>query len=207
VNLRCFPKHQDGEVETTGILWPDFKTTVESSPKGKIIFAIEDEDDMSALLESGFVLPEHLDQAKDHLLNCAEPDTIIENRYAVFENKGVVVDRTTGLMWKRAIEEGEFTFDGAQQHAAAVNAGGGFAGHDDWRVPTIDELKSIVDPDRKDPAIHPEAFPGTRSRWFWTSTPYEPDPAYAWLVDFGNGITFAYNKTNTFQVRLVRSGQ
>jgi hypothetical protein len=137
----------------------------------------------------------------------AEPDLVIEDRYEVFEGKGVVVDRTTGLMWKRAVEEGEFNFDGAQQHAAAVNAAGGFAGHNDWRVPTIDELKSIVDADRKDPAVHPGAFPGTLSRWFWTSTAYDPDPADAWFVSFSDGDSIANNKTFTFQVRLVRSGQ
>lgn len=73
----------------------------------------------------------------------ADPGIIIDGRYEIFEQKGVVFDRNTGLMWKRGVEEGEFTFDGAQEHAMAANAAGGFAGHADWRVPTIDELLNL----------------------------------------------------------------
>lgn len=137
----------------------------------------------------------------------AEPDRVFEDRYEVFESKGVVVDRTTGLMWKRAAEDARFTFDGAQEHAKAVNSAGGFAGHADWRVPTREELLSIVDPRFEKPAVHPEAFPGTPPTWFWSSSPIASDASDPWNVSFNNGNDYWNSKNNAFRVRLVRAGQ
>ncbi len=61
--------------------------------------------------------------------------------------------------------------------------------------------------DAHSPAIVTTAFPATPSNWFWTSTTYAPSTADALNVLFGNGLTDASIKANTFHVRLVRSGQ
>jgi len=54
-----------------------------------------------------------------------------------------------------------------------------FAGHDDWRLPNVRELQSIVDYGRFNPSIDP-VF-GACSAWGWSSTSYANNPLYAWL--------------------------
>jgi len=68
---------------------------------------------------------------------------------------------------------------------------------DGWRVPTRAELLAL-----HDSGEFPEDMRGKR---FWSSTPYQPDPTLACVVNFINGSTNAYGATNTFYVRLVRS--
>jgi len=55
---------------------------------------------------------------------------------------GTVTDRVTGLMWERAYHGGrKHTFPDAVAGAAKCRTGG----HEDWRLPTIKELYSLID--------------------------------------------------------------
>ena len=83
---------------------------------------------------------------------------------------------------------------------------------DGWRLPTVQELLSIVDYTRCNPAIDIERFPGTKSGAYWTCTDAawdnDPNPASraAWFVGFGYGDSgvFSRDDYNAF-VRAVRS--
>jgi len=95
-----------------------------------------------------------------------------------------------------------------QAYVAAVNAAG-LCGKSDWRLPTSQELLSIVHNGVWNPSIDTTYFPDS-SVWtsvhWWTSETYAPVPANAWLVDFVYGGTVDGNKTFAYWVRLVRSG-
>lgn len=133
-------------------------------------------------------------------------------------NDGTVTDTKTGLMWKKC-SEGQIgagctggliiacTWEGALQQAQAVNAGGGFAGYTDWRVPNVKELRSIVEEKCYGPAINLTVFPGTPSRAFWSSSPTAWNTSEAWSVSFSGGYYFSNNKVDLFYVWLVRDGQ
>lgn len=55
---------------------------------------------------------------------------------------GTVTDDVTGLMWQQAVDlDRKVTFDEAVAGAKAFR----LAGHDDWRLPTIKELYSLID--------------------------------------------------------------
>jgi len=73
-----------------------------------------------------------------------------------------------------------------------------------WRLPTLDELMSIVDDTRACPTIDPDAFPGTPKATFWTATPCEDDPGNAWVVDFTLGEADTESQDIGLFVRLVR---
>lgn len=79
------------------------------------------------------------------------------------------------------------------------------AGHDDWRLPNLTELQSIVDYGRDDPSIDP-VF-GAVSDYYWTSDTYTTTPALAWVVHFVHGHTVDFGKSNRYYVRPVRSGR
>ena len=79
-------------------------------------------------------------------------------------------------------------------------------GHEDWRLPTADELVGIIDKDKINPAID-NAFQNTVSDYYWSSTTYAGGSLNAWIVYFYNGRQFGRAKTNSYYVRCVRAGQ
>jgi hypothetical protein len=132
---------------------------------------------------------------------------------------GTLTDTLTGLMWDkcssgqsgRACASGSastHSWAAAQSLAESANAAA-YRGHNDWRLPNVSELESLVKIDASNPAIDSSAFPNTQSYSYdyWSSTLYTPDLASAWVVHFGNGGTYAVSQSYHFHVRLVRSGQ
>ncbi len=93
-----------------------------------------------------------------------------------------------------------------QSYVQAVNAQG-LCGATDWRLPTDQELLSIVHDGVNRPKIDSAYFPRTRSAWFWSSSPDANSPDDAWLVSFYGGYVDNYAKSFTDAVRLVRAGQ
>jgi hypothetical protein len=81
---------------------------------------------------------------------------------------------------------------------------GGF--NSGWRLPTVNELLTIVDYHAASPAIDSTAFPLTPSEFFWTSTPYVFNGAkgQAWPVFFGAGYSNPAEVTQAYHVRCVR---
>lgn len=150
--------------------------------------------------------------------------SILPTTVHLMDNKdGTVSDPKTGLVWKRC-SEGQvwnsitngcdgavatYTWGAALERAQNVN--GGIAGEglarNDWRVPNINELDSIVEQQCVDPAINLSIFPFTLPTGFWSSSPYADYGGYAWVISFGNGYDYWDGKYYAFQVRLVRSGQ
>jgi len=73
----------------------------------------------------------------------------------------------------------------------------------DWRLPTRQELSSIVHAGRTTPTLDPNFFP-LGAGLYWTITPAAADPASAWVVDFNNGSIRTELKTTAGRIRLVR---
>jgi hypothetical protein len=112
------------------------------------------------------------------------------------------LDKKNGLMWSAEDIGGEdgLTFDKAVE--ACKNYRG--AGFDDWRLPTIDELETLRDRTRYDPAANPDL--GLASTWYWSSTPAAASPAdCAWFVHFYDGYSGWDNRHDRSRVRAVRS--
>ncbi|MDF1579125.1 MAG: DUF1566 domain-containing protein, partial [Desulfobulbales bacterium] len=85
-----------------------------------------------------------------------------------------VTDGATGLMWQRT-EGGEMDWESA----LAYCEGAALAGYSDWRLPNVKELESLTDDSRDNPAIDPTFFPDTYASYYWSSTSYASNPAYA----------------------------
>lgn len=140
-------------------------------------------------------------EAKATWLEEEEKKPIIMKHYLVYKN-GTVKDTKTHLMWKRGPEVGEYTWDNAmQQFGSNVS----FAGYDDWRMPTIDELKTLSSKDALK-ELKQKVFWGLSEK-FWSASPHVNYRDCAWYVYFNNGSDNWSDKNNAFQVRLVRSGQ
>lgn len=130
---------------------------------------------------------------------------------------GTVTDKTTGLMWMRC-SIGQTWVQATASCAGTpfkaeweklvlindFNSSGGFAGNKDWRLPNINELRSIVEDCRSDPAINTILFPATPSAKYWTSSTISGSANNAWLVDFGQGRDNFELKSFANNFRLVR---
>jgi len=131
------------------------------------------------------------------------------------EHKELVLDTHTGLMWMRCTL-GQ-SWDGsscvgveeAYNWQQVLNSGEShsFAGFDDWRVPNIKELGSLVETACYNPSINETIFPNTLNEYYRSSTPYSDHPDYAWSVYFGSGLVGTYYKAGFLPGRLVRIGQ
>ena len=128
----------------------------------------------------------------------SEPKTLIAGRYEMSVDGTEVLDHQTGLIWQRAIAE-NLTFDQASDYAERMWHKTGLT----WRVPTKDELATLVDDSRHDPA---SGFPDMPSEAFWSSSPCVGYTNYAWVVGFDNGNVNYGNRGNYYAVRLVRGG-
>lgn len=119
---------------------------------------------------------------------------------------GTVTDRVTGLMWQHT-DGGEMTWEQAVSYASGLS----LAGHDDWRLPTANELYYIVDEGTVNPAMDTRYFPATLAEYWWTSEQRVDDSTKAWAVNAGGGIgahpkteTISAGGTKHFHVRCVR---
>jgi len=119
----------------------------------------------------------------------------------VVNGDGTVTDTSTGLMWQQQTV-GPMTWEAAISYCEGLSLGG----QDDWRLPNTNELQSVVDYTRENPAIDTAAFSDTMSYYYWSSTTFAAVPGCAWSVYFSGGQVVGINKTDSFYVRAVRGG-
>lgn len=144
---------------------------------------------------------------------------------------GTTTDRLTGLQWEQKTNldtvvtpadphdaDNTYTWSAGGLGATAADGtvftsflqslnGGCFAGQCDWRLPTRDELLTIMTPaipSCTDLCIDPLLGP-TVGFYFWTASTLVPSPAYAWTVGFFQGPVFIDAKTSALSVRAVRN--
>ena len=81
-----------------------------------------------------------------------------------------------------------------------------YAGYSDWRLPNVEEMESIRDFGKTNPAIDTSFFPNARASYYWSGTTYRASTTYAWYAYFYRGVTSYGLKTNLYYVRPCRGG-
>lgn len=132
---------------------------------------------------------------------------------------GTVVDTKHQLMWMRCPlgmrwkadtcvdVAANFVWLDVKYDIAEMNRQGGYAGHRDWRLPTLKELEGIVEHRCIDPAINSEIFPDTPPTGFWSSSEDARHAKGVWLIYFLHGKSYVGNAQQEWKVRLVRDAR
>ena len=123
---------------------------------------------------------------------------------------GLVLDKETGLLWQRCAEGQKWTGNTcsgkaseltlAQARATATQKGNGL------RLPSRDELLSLVNPRCSEPAINQSVFPATPAEPFWSNSQEPSVVNNNWTVHFGDGYDEALYREQAHHVRLVKNG-
>jgi hypothetical protein len=116
-------------------------------------------------------------------------------RYTPSADRSTVTDTQTHLTWQTLVPSTKATWPQAYQYCLSLNLGGMSSG---WRLPSVQELLSLIEDNRWDPAIDVTYFPNT---WddadYWTSSPtvhreINGNFDSGWTVDFEYGATGYY---------------
>ena len=123
--------------------------------------------------------------------------------FAQFSRNGnIVSDSVSSLQWQDNATPSSKTWQDAIDYCERLS----LDEHSDWRLPNINELLSMVDNTKYNPAIR-DIFVNFTSDYYWSSTTNAGGTSYAWRVHFSSGFSRYGTKTNEYYVRCVRAGQ
>ncbi len=116
-------------------------------------------------------------------------------------SEGVVLDPETGLLWERGVSREPLDGARAEQRCRTLDLDG-LAG---WRLPTREELLSLVDASRGESPIDLAAFPATPPEWYWSATPFPGAERFVWGVSFEYGGAHYLWREGLYRTRCVRT--
>ena len=128
-------------------------------------------------------------------------------QYELKEQDGekLVLDSLTGLTWQQSGSSNYMDYANAKEHIDELNAKQ-FAGYNDWRLPTMEEAMSLMEPKKHDELFLDSVF-DRKQRWIWTAD--QTGASSAWVVFFYGGLCIHGDVFNydLLYVRAVRRGQ
>lgn len=110
------------------------------------------------------------------------------NHYALLSDDEAL-DNYTGLVWQRRDSDEELSWEQAVAYCDSLTLGG-----QEWRLPSMRELATLVDEADVAPSINEEVFPDTKwgsrtNNWYWASHRAYNQATAAWAINFDDGFT------------------
>jgi len=127
----------------------------------------------------------------------------------------ILLDNKTGLQWQNnenvtasdyALSLGSENWNKAIQYCEDLTLGT----HDDWRLPSIHELVTIVDYSKDNSSVNEmfknvagvEGYPEVHQ--YWSSTALSSSESFAWVVEFNSGEYHYTGKNSIANLKCVR---
>jgi len=139
----------------------------------------------------------------DQTIACTTPASCPRFVVLANMNSDAVLDRETGLVWDRRPDSNLASFSQAEASCVAKNIGS----RRGWRLPTVSELQTLLDPSQSSPAL-PDGHPFENVNFsflsaYWTST-------VASSANFGPGndvfgVTFENSAASIFFNKAIGS--
>ena len=126
-------------------------------------------------------------------------------RFTILKNWDymAVLDKETGLVWEQSPDSTTRTWSNAHTYCndlAVSNRKG-------WRLPTFQELSSLVDTSQTNPSI-PIANPFgiVENNYYWSATGSTDAGNEAWALNFSDSTSAEDTKSTSYYVWCVRGG-
>ena len=178
---------------------------------------------MNIVILTLFILLSFNSVAEEHCEDSAQsPSGYVEpsERFIVDTTAGTVFDTETGLMWQQCELGSSYNADTQRcegnpqginwESALYASKESSYAAYNDWFLPNIKELITIVEHHCSSPALSVEYFlfsdiQNSREEFvYWSSTTDSRSVQRAWVVQSSNGIVLPHLKEKKGRVRLVR---
>jgi hypothetical protein len=122
---------------------------------------------------------------------------------------GTVIDKATGLMWQQDSAPLYTRWEDAKKYIERINYEQ-FAGYSDWRLPTIEELASLIKKEKNDKDLYIDPI-FTDKMWFWSIDTVDKkenesvSEELIWTANFHYGAVYWLDKKQGQDVKAVRS--
>ncbi|MDY7039103.1 MAG: DUF1566 domain-containing protein, partial [Thermodesulfobacteriota bacterium] len=117
-------------------------------------------------------------------------------------NNGTITDKSTRLMWQKSGSLEGVDWEGARRYVNELNHQH-FAGYSDWRLPTLEELASLMEGVWKNGDLFIEAVFDMQQKSCWSMDTHGSHKA--WKANFHLGYIIDSSFTSKNSVRAVRS--
>ncbi len=136
-----------------------------------------------------------------YYVRCVRGERLEMGNFSRDDTKEIVTDNCTKLQWQDNSDAKTVakTWSEAISYCENLTLGG----YDDWRLPNINELLTLLDYRKYNPAIDP-VFQNVGSDYYWSSTSHGSTSSSGWVVYFYNDN---HHFDNSAFVRCVRAGQ
>jgi hypothetical protein len=126
---------------------------------------------------------------------------LLINLFAVLIYAESFIDKESSLYWYNPDESmtEELTWHDAKLYCEDLE----YDGYNDWRLPTVRELYTLVDVTKRDPAIK-KGLKFTQMDYYWSATTSASNSSKKWCVDFKSGYVKTFHESNDYYIRCVR---
>lgn len=115
----------------------------------------------------------------------------------------IIIDWTSELMWQQKGSSCSISYENTRKWVADLNQNG-YAGFNDWRLPTLEEAMSLMESKQQKYNLYINSDFDMSQQSIWTCDYVAKTPEF-WVVCFDIGHCFNENDINSHWIRLVRS--
>ncbi|MBD3338652.1 MAG: TIR domain-containing protein [Candidatus Lokiarchaeota archaeon] len=137
-----------------------------------------------------------------------DTDRGITHEYIEKEIDGhrVIIDYKTNLMWQKGGTENKVSFQKGKEWINRLN-GTRHATYNDWRLPTLEEAMSLMEPEQKNGKLYIESIFDMTQKHIWTPDEVsdESNESRTWIVAFCSGSCYGDGASKESWVRAIRS--
>lgn len=127
-------------------------------------------------------------------------------RLTASDGASVVADYATNLLWQHSSPPTPVTWNDARTYVQDLNRTG-YGGYTDWRLPTIEELASLLEAAKSAQHLYLDATFGATQLWCWSADLAASAAGHVWYISFRSGGIQPHQTHATAFVLAVRTLQ